>query len=166
MSFLCHLGSFFLFQLSIPPVPQRKRSLVSQSFFLRGRVGTFSSKVACLRPLSGPEVTSKESPVWHQIVVAISFIQHHHWVRQFWVQIVCNKSIYSLARRRSPCHQYTWASRDGKRDKEKAVSVCFYSGLQGLSLSLPVGGIPVRSPINGYTEQGRQMPPWPPGYKL
>ncbi len=39
---------------------QRKRSLVSESFCEVG-LELFSSKVISLRPLSGPEVTSKES---------------------------------------------------------------------------------------------------------
>ncbi len=52
-----------------------------------------------------------------------------------------------------------------KKRSEKAVSVCFYSGLQGLSRP-PTGGIPVRLPINGYTEKGRQMPPDPQAISL
>ncbi len=143
---------------------QRKRSLVSESF-LRGRVGTFQ-----LQGGLPPSAVRSRSHVqgiplfWHQIVVAISFIQTSSLSkRQVWVQIVIIKVFILLQER--PLVTYThklWVREEqSEREIRKAVSVCFYSGLSR-PLSSPYHWESRFAYVLMVTEKGRQMPPWPP----
>ncbi len=79
---------------------QQRSGPSSLNLFCEVGLELFSSKVISLRPLSGPEVTSKES---HYLTPNCcgNFLsnKHHHWVRDnSWVQIIIIKVIYSLAR--------------------------------------------------------------------
>ncbi len=98
--------------------------------------------------------------------------KHHHWVRDnSWVQIIIIKVIYSLAREdllvTINTHELSqWGKTE--RDKRKQLSVGFYSPLsfKAFLLSLPTG-----RDVSSFTSKcvkqgkGKQMPPWPPGYK-
>ncbi len=113
MSF-CATWVLFWFQWSIPPVPTAERSLVSQSF-LRGRVGTFSSKVTRSHVQGIPLF-------WHQIVVAISFIQTSSLSkRQFWVQIIIIKVFILLQEKisLSPIHMSESVREERERERER-----------------------------------------------